>query len=47
MKLGKCKYCGESFKRLLVLAMLQDAGAKCYPKPDWCPNSPDNKHEVI
>jgi hypothetical protein len=41
---GKCKYCGADFGWLLLEAIMCECGAKAYPLPTWCPNSPDNKH---
>lgn len=32
----RCKKCGDSLKRLMLLAMLQDAGAQCSPGPLEC-----------
>ena len=37
-----CKNCGRSLKWLMLLAMLEDAGAKCYPNALYC--SPGNEH---
>ena len=40
----RCSKCGISFKRLLLLAMLQDAGAHCHPGSDApCPKG--GEHE--
>ena len=45
MSLGKCKYCGISFERLIVEALLVDAGCKVCPSPTYCSESPNHKHE--
>jgi hypothetical protein len=42
--LGKCKYCGMPFNRLLIEALMVKFGAKVYPSPTYCSDSPDNKH---
>lgn len=33
---AKCSKCGESLRRLLLLAMLEDAGAHCSPSATKC-----------
>ena len=37
-----CKNCGQSLKRLMLLALIEDAGAKCYPNALYC--SPGHEH---
>lgn len=32
----RCKKCGESLRRLMLLAMIQDAGARVYPSALEC-----------
>ena len=36
MKPLVCKKCGQTLKRLMLLALLCDAGAKCAPHPLDC-----------
>lgn len=36
-----CTRCGMSLKRAMLLALLEDAGAKCYPNSSHC----DGEHE--
>jgi hypothetical protein len=43
---GKCAYCNADFGWLLLQTIMIQCGAKCYPKPTWCPDSPDHKHHV-
>jgi len=43
-KYGKCKYCGVDFGWLLCEGLMILCGAKVYPEPTWCPDSPDHKH---
>lgn len=31
-----CVKCGESIRRLMILAMMVDCGARCYPHPLHC-----------
>ena len=43
----KCKNCGESLKRLMLLAMLSDAGAKVSPGANECNSVGHDKHEFV
>ena len=45
-KYGKCVYCGVDFGWLLLEALMIECGARAYPKPTYCSDSPDNKHHV-
>lgn len=40
---AKCRHCGESVKRLMLLAMLQDAGCSVYPSATHC--TEDTQHD--
>ena len=42
--LGNCKYCGVSFERLIIEAMIVECGGKVYPSPIYCPNGPNHRH---
>ena len=33
---SRCKHCGEPLDRLMLLALLQDLGAKVYPSATHC-----------
>ena len=39
----RCRKCGGTLRRALLLAMLQDAGAKCHPGAMKCPHG--GEHE--
>lgn len=39
----KCKNCKQPVERLMILALLEDAGAKCYPNALYC--SEGNEHD--
>jgi len=41
----RCKHCGESVRRLMLLAMAEDAGAECYPSALQC--EPGKDHDFI
>lgn len=32
----KCRNCGSEMRRLMLLALLQDAGARVYPSVEYC-----------
>ena len=34
----KCHKCKQTLRRLMILALLEDAGAKCSPAANDCPN---------
>ena len=40
-----CKNCGENAMRLILLAMMETAGAKVYPSSTHC--TEEQKHEFI
>ena len=42
-----CKYCGERVERLMIKAMLMELGCSVHPSADYCPDSPDHKHELV
>lgn len=37
----RCKHCGQSAERMMLIAMLQDAGAKAGLEADLCPDRAD------
>jgi len=37
----KCRHCGQTLQRMMLLAMLQDAGAKAGLEADLCPERQD------
>lgn len=41
----KCQRCGETLRRAILLALLEDAGAKVYPPSTACPGSENGQHE--
>jgi hypothetical protein len=41
----KCKHCGQSLKRLILLAMLQDAGCAVFPSATHCWDG--QEHEFV
>ena len=41
----KCKHCGQTLKRLILLAMPQDMGCTVYPSATHCPDS--QEHEFV
>ena len=43
----KCEHCGRTFRQLAILAILQDAGAKCHPGAIECAESPTGEHELV
>lgn len=46
MKLNdKCSKCGQTLRRLMLLAMIQDAGAECHPRADECSAGGDHDFE--
>ena len=40
-----CKHCGENVNRLILLAMMEEAGAKCYPSSTHC--TKETEHEFV
>lgn len=40
----KCKFCKQTVKHLICIALFEYFGAKAYPSAIWCPDSPDCKH---
>lgn len=40
-----CVYCGVSFTKLAMSAMLVDLGCSVFPSPTYCPSSDDNEHD--
>jgi len=43
----KCKHCGVSFDRQILIALMEMCGASSSREPSWCPKSDDNKHEFV
>ena len=41
----KCNNCGQSLKRLMLLALLEDAGAKVYPSSTHCRRGVEHNFE--
>lgn len=43
--MNKCSKCGESLYRLMLLALIQDAGANVYPSATKCANG--GEHDLV
>ena len=44
----RCKHCGQTIQRMMLLAMLQDAGASAGLDADLCPERTDGgQHEFV
>lgn len=44
----RCKHCGQSAERMMLTAMLQDAGAKAGLDADLCPDRNDGgQHDFV
>ena len=42
---ARCNGCGNTIKRLMLMAMLSDAGARCSPSPTYCPGTKNHEHD--
>lgn len=43
----KCKHCGQQLKRLIILALLQDAGASVFPSATHCTDAQEHEFEEM
>lgn len=43
----KCKYCGQTVKRLMLLAVLEDAGCRVYPSATHCSENQEHEFEEV
>lgn len=44
----RCRHCGQTLRRMMLLAMLQDAGAKAGLDADLCPERTDGgQHDFV
>lgn len=43
----RCKKCGETLERLMLLAMIEDAGARVYPSASACEHDFEKERSAI
>lgn len=44
----RCKFCGQTASRMIILALLQELGASVHPGPLKCPDRDDDgEHEMV